>query len=212
MRALAFVAALAACGGGQKQAKTTPPPATGPLTPEECGALFDHMMELGAAESDDPAAFRRALAHQRAEFVEGCPADVTRTEHACAMAATELDAIDACAPAEHAQGCEREPGGPVFVSEEAYRNRRGAGITRYSEARSSKAEPLEICGRVPSYELIGGLACDDGSTPAAGKGAEMRSGNVGPGGRCGTIIDVYRVQCPERSYEIYVDMYVCPPP
>jgi hypothetical protein len=45
------------------------------------------------------------------------------------------------------------------------------------------------------------------------KSAEMaRVGNVGDGGRCNAIIDRYKVQCPEASYEIYLDGYVCPLP
>mgnify|MGYP000184427269 CR=1 FL=1 len=38
-----------------------------------------------------------------------------------------------------------------------------------------------------------------------------RAGNVGPGGRCDSIIDRYEVPCAEKTYAVYVDSYVCLP-
>jgi hypothetical protein len=56
------------------------------------------------------------------------------------------------------------------------------------------------------------LACDDGSHPV--RNAEMvRQGNVGEGGRCGSIIDQYVPECPGgKKYPIFIDAYVCPTP
>jgi hypothetical protein len=41
--------------------------------------------------------------------------------------------------------------------------------------------------------------------------AGSRVGNTGTGGRCGTIIDLYAVPCPDKQYEVYMDMYHCLP-
>ncbi len=55
--------------------------------------------------------------------------------------------------------------------------------------------------------------CEDGSRPYndAQEVAQSRRGNVGPGGTCGTIIDLYVATCPEGEYELHIDMYHCGP-
>jgi hypothetical protein len=64
-----------------------------------------------------------------------------------------------------------------------------------------------------SYALIQRLECDDGSHPfsSLGQAQSARVGNVGPTGRCGAIVDQYEVRCPEKTYEIFIDMYHCGP-
>ena len=56
------------------------------------------------------------------------------------------------------------------------------------------------------------LKCNDGSRPFKGDANaahDSRRGNVGPGGRCGRIIDVYIAHCPEGDYEVFGEMYFC---
>ena len=91
--------------------------------------------------------------------------------------------------------------------------RRGQGAERCSDVPSSKEVPLEACGARRSYEFIARLACDDGSLPLPGlaEAQESRAGSLGPGGRCGGIIDLYVVPCPEGEYQVFVDMYHCGP-
>ncbi|MGE0870359.1 MAG: hypothetical protein AB7P03_17470 [Kofleriaceae bacterium] len=36
-----------------------------------------------------------------------------------------------------------------------------------------------------------------------------RSGSVGPGGRCNSIIDLYKVGCPDGDVSVYIDVYMC---
>lgn len=61
-------------------------------------------------------------------------------------------------------------------------------------------------------ELLTRLVCDDGSQPFVNpqQAHAARRGAVGQGGRCGSVIDLYDVVCPEGAYEIYMDLYVCP--
>ena len=60
--------------------------------------------------------------------------------------------------------------------------------------------------------VLAKLRCEDGSTPIRDHDTAeaARVGNVGKGGRCGSIIDLYQVKCPEATYELFVDGYVCP--
>jgi hypothetical protein len=110
--------------------------------------------------------------------------------------------------------CERPAEfGPVIVSSDAYARRTGAGALRFSDAPTTKELPLEECGLQQSLRRLVELTCNDGSNPFPGlrQAHVSRAGNVGPGGRCGSIVDLYRVPCPEKVYDVYVDMYVCRP-
>lgn len=93
-------------------------------------------------------------------------------------------------------------------------NRKGANVKKFSDAKSAKAQPIEVCGITSENQWLVGTTCDDGSHPYESRAdAEIaRVGNVGQGGRCGSIIDLYKVKCPEATYEIYLDGYVCPLP
>ncbi len=102
--------------------------------------------------------------------------------------------------------------GPVIVSASHYAARHAATASKFSEVQSSASQPAEVCGVGAGIELIATLTCDDGTNPFKGdRGAAhaARAGNVGPGGRCGSIIDLYPVTCPEGTFEIYIDSYVC---
>ena len=106
-------------------------------------------------------------------------------------------------------------GRAVGVSEAAWRVRKGAGMTTFREAASTKDEPIQVCRIAAEKSWLLGLRCDDGSAPFGDSGAAAhaaRVGNVGPGGRCGAIIDLYEVPCPEGTYSIYIDAYYCPVP
>ena len=71
-----------------------------------------------------------------------------------------------------------------------------------------------MCGAGAANRWLIALRCDDGSQPLSSiRDAERaRTGSVGPGGRCQSIIDRYELPCPERSYTLFVDDYVCPLP
>ena len=102
----------------------------------------------------------------------------------------------------------------VGIPRAEWARRKGAGLTRYRAAVSTKESPDEMCGVGAANEWLETLACDDGSRPITDRGAAepARAGSVGPGGRCGAIIDHYVIPCPESKYDIFIDAYICPLP
>jgi hypothetical protein len=116
-------------------------------------------------------------------------------------------------PASEPVDCYRpDPFGPIQMSPEQYTRRRGAGVTDLSKLRSSKTKPVEVCHVRGQQEFLMSVRCADG-TPAFRDVAEVvraRTGSVGTGGRCRTIVDLYEVACPESTYAVYLDMYMCP--
>jgi hypothetical protein len=105
-------------------------------------------------------------------------------------------------------------GAAVGMPHDAWLKASKRGFSKFSQVKSSKAAPVEVCGIPTENAWLATLACDDGSHPLVdNSGAETaRVGNLGDGGRCNSIIDLYRVKCPEASYDIYLDGYVCPQP
>ncbi|MEM7604520.1 MAG: hypothetical protein AAF411_04115 [Myxococcota bacterium] len=99
------------------------------------------------------------------------------------------------------------------ASETAYASRTGLGVERFAELSTSHEKPLEECGLEPILIRLASMLCNDGSNPFQGNlGAAHRSrrGNVGPGGRCGAVVDLYAVPCRERTYDVFADLYFCP--
>lgn len=97
--------------------------------------------------------------------------------------------------------------GPAALSEAQKGQRYGANARTFADAPSSKERPIEVCGVRASKQWLRGTACADGSPPTQ----DGRRGNVGGGGRCGSVIDLYSVTCPEGSYEVFIDIYMCGP-
>lgn len=101
---------------------------------------------------------------------------------------------------------------PVVMSESRAGDRHGTGVTSFAEVQSSHEAPIEVCGVQGELDWLTQLRCQDGSSPYEGPGAAhaSRVGSMGGGGRCGSIIDLYTVTCPEGSLEVYMDLYMCP--
>lgn len=102
--------------------------------------------------------------------------------------------------------------GPIQLSPEQYVRRHGAGVTDLSRVRSSKSRPVEVCHVRGEQDFLLSARCSDGTPPfrSAADVVRARTGSVGSGGRCRTIIDLYEVTCPEATYAVYMDMYMCP--
>lgn len=116
----------------------------------------------------------------------------------------------ATAPIERVEAsCDRPEGmfGPVLRDDALH-----SDAKRFSELSTTQESPVEVCMVEGQLSALTSLTCDDGSNPFAdmGQAHAARVGNTGPGGRCGSIIDVYEVPCPEATYEVHMDMYVCP--
>lgn len=97
--------------------------------------------------------------------------------------------------------------GPVALRADQVELRRGTGAKTFAEITTSKSAPIEVCMPPGEQEWLASVTCSDGSKPTEIR----RSGSVGPGGTCGSILDLYNVTCPDTRYEVYMDMYMCPP-
>jgi hypothetical protein len=119
---------------------------------------------------------------------------------------------DDATPDLRACGDDATSGLPVGVSPSAFAARNGATAKRFSDVTSTKDLPVEMCGIQAENEWLITLRCDDGSLPLKNRidAERVRRGNLGPGGRCGSIIDLYRPVCGAKTYDIYIDAYVCP--
>ncbi len=89
----------------------------------------------------------------------------------------------------------------------------GYGVTRADQIRSSPAVPVEVCGVRGQTSWLVNLVCPDGSRPFAShqQAHAARRGNVGAGGRCGTVVDRYQVACSTGVYDVFMDLYHCTP-
>jgi len=206
-------------GGDGARAEVTP------------AALCDRIFELQAARCSlvDGYDLDRA----------GCIADYTRSledRGPDARAATEIagrclldndgcGAVTACfekladdanngAPEQYRSCGQTDVYAPVGLSRADWDKRKGASVRRFSQARSTKDDPVAVCGIPAEMTWLMAATCDDGNNPFASRdhAHAARVGNVGPGGACGSIIDLYEVPCPEGTYGIYMDAYVCPVP
>ncbi len=97
--------------------------------------------------------------------------------------------------------------GPVTLTAEQAALRRGASAMKFADITTTKALPIEVCNPGGQMAWLRKVTCADGSLASS----TNRSGNVGPGGLCDSIIDLYVAVCPEKPYEVYMDMYMCGP-
>jgi hypothetical protein len=210
MRALLLV--LCACGGASatKPAEPTAPKATaqGTITPE---AFCDRFAALHDSGCDPFASMQMTRAECLDELTKmkddpQATAFVTQ-EGTCLVGFQTCGDVLQCLKTlgpdpNDLRACNEDvPGKAVGMPKAEWEKRNGANITKYSQARSTKELPLEVCTIDNESELLTTLACEDDSHPIADHAAaEMaRVGNVGKGGRCGSIIDLYRVKCPEAT-------------
>ena len=101
--------------------------------------------------------------------------------------------------------------GPIMLTDEQAAGRYGLGAHSFAEVPSTQEHPIEVCGVGNELEWLKTVTCADGSNPWPGNANpdNDRTGSVGEGGRCGMIIDLYPAQCPEETYQVYMDMYFC---
>ncbi len=99
----------------------------------------------------------------------------------------------------------------VYVTAQQFEARYGVTAERFAEVQATRDRPVEVCGVPQQLEFLTRLRCDDGSNPYPGRRAAHRSrkGSM-EGGRCGSMVDLYQVPCPEKTYEVYIDAYICP--
>ncbi len=180
------------------------------LRVEQCGG-FAHM---DVTDAQCPVVFREAFSPPDTKDRR-----VLRQLGSCMVDNLACDDVIACMAkldyddATDLRAC-RDPADSrmVGVPPEDFAGRNGAEARRFHDVKSSKDRPAEACGISSGNAWLMSLSCDDGSKPLhdVGDAEAMRAGNVGAGGRCGSIIDLYKVKCPEATYDIYIDGYICP--
>jgi hypothetical protein len=113
---------------------------------------------------------------------------------------------------EPARACGDEGTAPILVDDATWQARRGVLAKRFADVRTSVEEPVEVCGIEGEIEWMMAVQCNDGSQ-AYGTMAEVNDGRdswLDRGGRCNSVLDRYTVTCPEATYTIHVDRYLCP--
>src|SRR6185437_15070358 len=103
--------------------------------------------------------------------------------------------------------------GPWNLTQEQMGKRYGTGVAALASITTSQQHPIEVCGVAAENMWLASSTCADGSHPYPGPGdvEKSRAGNTGEGGRCGGIIDLYKATCPEKTYDVYIDMNLCGP-
>lgn len=167
--------------------------------PDQCVASFE-------VEQKTPE-LQRAL-----DAVVACLGEMTRCDDLRPCYRPYGDALEA------ASGPTRECGkvgiGYIALDAAAAARRHGQGASKLSQIASSKAQPIELCGIDAQHAWLLAARCDDGSAPFTSRAqvaAARVKGSVGYGGRCASTIDKYDVRCPEKTYEVFMDMYMCGP-
>jgi len=223
---------LAACGGGQKKASEPgdAPDAAKPATAAQVspdavctkilelkqqGCPFLSSYDLGMAECVDDYKASVADSPKETEQVGRCFVQSSGCEPTtrCIDGVLGQSEPSASEPQPEFRACgDQEAYGPVGYPRAEWEKRRGAKAAKFGDVASSQKEPIEVCGVRGELEWLSHVTCADGKNPWNGDGGKAhgaRSGSVGTGGRCGAIIDRYVVACPEKTYEVYMDMYVC---
>jgi hypothetical protein len=226
---------VAACAGAQRPSSqgSSGAPSAGvdgtarrPRAPVDPSAICDRIADLKAQQCSIASDYslsrdecvedwRRSLEDrgEDARLAATTAGQCITGEPTCSGVGACLDAIVG-ADAGFRDCADRSSSAPVGRPRDEWDRRRGATARRYSEVPTTAAEPIEVCTIRDEMTFLLGATCDDGSRPFADydHAHAARVGNVGPGGACGSIIDLYEVPCPERTYQIHFDSYVCPLP
>lgn len=219
---------MCACGGATSSAPPPPPPqkhVTPPpkltvericnrfaeLRAENCGGFADLKVSL----DECPSVFKNVIEHpvtrdqRNLHDVGACMADLST----CAEVLKCVSKVDYEDPGDLRACSDPRDIRAVGIPPDEYAKRKGADAKHYSQALSTKDAPVEMCGLSSGIKWLMATTCDDGSHPIRSvDDAERVRATVGSGGRCHSIIDLYKVKCPDISYDVYIDGYVCPLP
>jgi hypothetical protein len=225
-----FAICVIVCGCGSAP---TPPPAQPtpqraaptPAGPPSVQVVCDHILALERAKC---AGFGTSINMNRDECMTAFTTTPPNPHDAkqqlkietCVVDPRGCDAVTQCltslgdADPTDLRACGDRDGRAVGVPAADYAQHNGGTFVHFGDVVSTKAAPIERCGISDANKWLAGLACTNGSHPlaSAGDAETMRLGNVGDGGRCSSIIDHYRVTCPDAATDIFIDAYVCPRP
>ena len=108
--------------------------------------------------------------------------------------------------------CGEEGTSPVMVDASTWATRQGATIKRFADANTSVHKPIEVCNIQGELEWVTRVTCNDGSNPykTLETANNSRDSWFAQGGRCNSVLDRFSVPCPEKTYVIHIDRYICP--
>ena len=109
--------------------------------------------------------------------------------------------------------------GPFELSGEDMLKRRGLGDRSFADTQSSPDAPIQVCGVRGELTWLMNATCADGSRPFGrdvAKAHGARQGSSTGMRSCGATtepvpVDHYTVPCPEKQYDVFMDMYECGP-
>jgi len=180
------------------------------LDPNSCIASFNSLRAAAVADQQS-APFRRIIAG--VSGARTCDeVDVVLQVVAREIQANTSAQHNATASAD----CKRRPDGSIDLDDEGVLRRRGLGDRVFGDTASTPESPIEVCGVRAELVWLTRLTCADGSRPWGkdlDKAHASRLGSQPAKSRCGgtVMIDHYRVPCPEKQYDVYMDLYECGP-
>ncbi len=100
-----------------------------------------------------------------------------------------------------------EKAGPFLLDATLAKQRRGTGAKTYSDVEYTKEQPIEVCGMEGARIWLESTKCPDGSVGVQGG----RFDSIGFGGRCNTMIERFKVGCPDGNLSIVFAVHFCGP-
>jgi hypothetical protein len=113
--------------------------------------------------------------------------------------------------------CKTRDDGAFVLTQEGALQRRGMSDRSFTDTQSTLDTPIQVCGVGGELAWLTRMTCADGSRPwgkDVDKAHAARLGSKASAGRCpetALMIDHYVAPCPEKSYDVYMDMYECGP-
>ena len=223
-------------GAGAGSGESAPPPKSDEAAPpgaadrdarvtRMCAKLLELSRSGGCGEPFELESCRSDWGAVSA--TSGIPEEAQEEFLDCVVAAASCDALGRCAsslqaavpkPPEFADDvplCDRrnDPFTPIRLTAAQAAARHGIDASRVDQVTSSPSQPIEVCGVEGQLDWLTRVTCPDGSQPFADASTahKARVGNVGQAGRCKNHIDHYRVPCPDRTHDVYMDFYMCGP-
>ena len=142
----------------------------------------------GATKPDDPKPVADA----------GTEPGPTPTSDAATAPGPKVDPFCATRP---------EKAGPFVLDATLAAQRRGTGAKTYADVEYTKEQPIEVCGMEGARMWLEKTRCPDGSVGVQGG----RFDSVGFGGRCNTMIERFKVGCPDGNLSILFAVHFCGP-
>lgn len=177
------------------------------LTATTCKATMASMPERSGAE------------HERTAYRALLVGLATSTSCHNVVASYQVALLISRTPQKNGERCSSRGSGPFSLTADEAKTRRGFDARLLSDVTSSLDSPVQVCGTAGELQWLTRITCKDGSRPWGGDSEKAHAARAGStisnkASRCpndSLVIDRYVVPCPERAYDVYMDMYECGP-